>query len=81
VIAGFQLHGYTVAVNRPFAGALVPARFYRRDANVAALMIEVNRALYMDEQTGAKSNRFDETRAVVTHALAAIAGYTKDIIV
>jgi hypothetical protein len=32
-------------------------------------MIEVNRALYMDEQTGAKSDRFDETRAAVAQAL------------
>jgi N-formylglutamate amidohydrolase len=65
----FQLHGYTVALNRPFAGALVPAAFYRRDANVAALMVEVNRALYMDEQTGAKSSRFDETGAAVAQVL------------
>jgi len=70
VIDGFLLHGYTVALNRPFAGALVPATFYRRDANVAALMIEVNRALYMDEWTGARSNRFDETRAAVAQVLA-----------
>jgi N-formylglutamate amidohydrolase len=69
VIAGFQLHGYTVALNRPFAGSLVPAKFYRNDANVAALMIEVNRALYMDEQTGAKSGRFDETRTAVAQLL------------
>jgi N-formylglutamate amidohydrolase len=70
VIKGFRLHGYTVAINRPFAGALVPATFYRRDANVAALMIEVNRALYMDERTGAKSNRFAETSASVQEVVA-----------
>jgi N-formylglutamate amidohydrolase len=70
VIKGFRLHGYRVAINRPFAGALVPATFYRRDANVAALMIEVNRALYMDERTGAKSGRFGETRAAVAQVLA-----------
>jgi N-formylglutamate deformylase len=66
---GFQLHGYTVALDRPFAGALVPATFYHRDAKVAALMIEVNRALYMDESTGEKSIRFDETRAAITEVL------------
>jgi N-formylglutamate amidohydrolase len=69
VIECFQLHGYTIALNRPFAGALVPATVYRRDANVAALMIEVNRALYMDEQTGAKSSRFDEIRTAVAQLL------------
>jgi N-formylglutamate amidohydrolase len=69
VIESFQLHGYTIGLNRPFAGALVPATFYRCNAKVAALMIEVNRALYMDEQTGAKSSRFDETCAAVALVL------------
>jgi N-formylglutamate amidohydrolase len=73
VSEGFRLHGYTVALNRPFAGALVPAALYRSDANVAALMIEVNRALYMDEQTGAKSGRFNETRDMVGQVLARLA--------
>jgi N-formylglutamate amidohydrolase len=73
VLECFQAYGYTVAINRPFAGALVPAAFYRRDANVAALMIEVNRALYMDEGTGAKSGRFDETRTAVAEVLARLA--------
>jgi N-formylglutamate amidohydrolase len=66
----FRQLGYTVSLNRPFAGALVPARFFHRDASVAALMIEVNRVLYMDERTGAKSSRFDETRAAVAQVLA-----------
>lgn len=70
VTEGFQRLGYCAAINRPFAGALVPARFFRREANVTALMIELNRSLYMDERTGAKSDRFDETRAAVAQVLA-----------
>jgi len=70
VLEGFRKLGYSVALNRPFAGALVPATFFRSDANVSALMIEVNRSLYMDEGTGAKSSRFDEIRAAVAQVLA-----------
>jgi N-formylglutamate deformylase len=73
VIESFKVRGYTVAIDRPFAGALVPATFYRRDENVAAIMIEVNRALYMDESNGAKSRRFDQTRAAVAQLLASSA--------
>lgn len=51
--------GFSVGVNRPFAGSLVPMAFYRKDHRVTSLMIEVNRHLYMDEPTGAKSGRFD----------------------
>jgi N-formylglutamate amidohydrolase len=61
VIEDFLQDGYTVSLNLPFAGALVPATFFRRDSNLAALMIEVNRALYMGERIGANSNRFVET--------------------
>lgn len=44
----FEERGYRVAVNDPFAGALVPERFYRKDPRVQSIMIEVNRKLYMD---------------------------------
>ena len=41
--------GYSVAVDAPFAGALVPLSYYRKDDRVLSVMIEVNRRLYMDE--------------------------------
>jgi len=55
--------GWSVEFNRPFAGALVPAAFYGREPQrVLAVMIEVNRALYMDETDGTKSPDFDHVR-------------------
>jgi ATP-dependent DNA ligase len=55
--------------------------FYRRDTSVNAVMIEVNRALCMDEETGAESNRFDKTRAAVAQVLAAfLAAFLPDIL-
>ena len=51
----FTKAGLEVAVNTPFAGAMVPEPFYSlRDRRVQSLMIEVNRSLYMDERTGKK---------------------------
>jgi len=50
--------GLTTAINRPFAGALVPAKHYRRDNRVLSIMIEVNRSLYMNEETGERSTSF-----------------------
>lgn len=41
--------GFNVARNEPFRGCLVPSRYYRSDRRVQALMIEINRSLYMDE--------------------------------
>jgi N-formylglutamate deformylase len=55
---GFQDAGFTVAINQPFAGALVPNQFYQSDNRVLSLMIEVRRDLYMDESTGLKRKEF-----------------------
>ena len=46
--------GYTVAYNKPFAGVLVPMAYYQKEPRLSAIMIEVNRALYIDERTAEK---------------------------
>jgi N-formylglutamate deformylase len=61
--------GFTVALNRPFAGALVPAAHYQRDARVRALMVEVNRGLYVDEKSGMRGAKFNVVRERVQSAL------------
>ena len=40
---------FSVAVNRPFAGALTPLRYFSNDQRVKSIMVEVNRRLYLDE--------------------------------
>ena len=44
----FISRGYTVEINRPFAGCIVPMKYYRKDARVMSVMIEINRRLYID---------------------------------
>lgn len=39
-------------VDAPYRGTIVPQRWYQHDARVQSLMIEVNRGLYMDQETG-----------------------------
>jgi N-formylglutamate deformylase len=48
----FRQKGFTVSVNRPFAGSLVPLKCYRQDPHVQTVMIELNRRLYMNEDSG-----------------------------
>lgn len=67
---GFAASFDTVALNRPFSGALVPSAFYRRDPRVQSIMIEVNRSLYMDETSGDKLERFAAVAAAIRAALA-----------
>jgi N-formylglutamate deformylase len=72
-VKSFSAHGLEVAVNRPYTGALVPVRWYRRDARVSAVMMEINRRLYMDETNGEKNGDFAETLSIVRSVLSALA--------
>jgi N-formylglutamate deformylase len=72
-VRAFEEVGWRVAVDRPFAGALVPMRFYQSDPRVRAVMVEVNRGLYMDEQTGARLPTFDDVRRRLSIVLRAMA--------
>lgn len=65
----FRSCGYSVELNRPYSGSMVPMRHYRLDARVASVMIEINRGIYMDEETGRKSERFNEVRTHVARIL------------
>jgi N-formylglutamate amidohydrolase len=65
IVATIGKAGYSVTIDAPFAGALVPLASYRRDRRIWSVIIEVNRRLYMDEHTGVKSRAFEQVRDVV----------------
>jgi len=69
----FSEEGLSVAVNRPFAGALVPMSYFRKDSRVTSIMVEVNRGLYLDETTGTPGQRFDEIQGLLATVLDALA--------
>ena len=54
-----------MAVDVPFSGALVPLSAYRKDRRVLSVMIEINRSLYMDEHSGAKTEGFRKVSATL----------------
>ena len=68
----FEKQGFSVEFNRPFAGALVPMDYYRSDPRVAALMVEVNRRLYLDEETAERLAVFDVMREQLGEAIDSI---------
>jgi N-formylglutamate deformylase len=74
IVVAAQKEGYSVIVDAPFAGALVPLASYQKDRHVLSVMIEVNRHLYMDENTGLKTPDFEQVRAAVGRLIVAAAG-------
>ena len=61
----FAANGWSVALNQPFAGALVPASRYQQDTRVAAVMVEVNRRLYLHEPSATRHPDFATVAAQV----------------
>ena len=57
----FETKGYTVKINSPFAGSIVPLKYYEKNKNVQSVMIELNRALYMNAK-GEKLENFEKLK-------------------
>jgi len=66
----FEACGFSTACNIPYAGGHTTHLYARRQAGIHALQIEVNRALYMDEERIEKTACFAEIRDRLTAALA-----------
>ncbi len=47
----FKTHGFTVALNKPYIGTIVPLSYYRKEKQVSSIMVEINKKLYMNENT------------------------------
>ncbi len=65
----FEAAGFSVGINAPFAGSLVPLKHYQRDSRVSSIMIEVRRDVYI------KSIKFPEIiyDTVAVHSLQQLA--------
>ncbi len=75
--AAATLHalGYTVCRNKPYAGGFITEHYGRPARKLNALQIEVNRALYMDEQSLTPHGGFER----LSRDLAAVAQSLLDV--
>jgi N-formylglutamate deformylase len=67
----FLSKGYTVSVDYPYFGTIVPLKHYKKDKRVSSIMIEVNRKLYMDED-GFKTEHYDDLKVELNELLIRI---------
>ena len=74
VRAFLENEGYSVNINHPFSGSMVPFAFYKKNPGVMSVMIEINRKLYMNEKTGQINSGFSNTRDVIRKVLEFING-------
>jgi N-formylglutamate deformylase len=70
--AAFERAGLRVARNAPFAGAYVTQQYGRPGRGQHAVQIEIDRALYMNEQAIRPNNNFDNFKALIDGIVAEI---------
>jgi len=73
-LAGF---GYDVRVNENFKGVELIRMFSDPSANRHSLQIEINRGLYMDEQTGWRNDTYETLKGHMNDLIRVLADYAK----
>ena len=68
--AAFTREGFSVARNTPYAGGHTTALYGNKAQGCHALQIEINRALYLDEERIAKKASFESVKGRLTRAIA-----------
>ena len=72
--------GYRVRRNDPYAGGFITRHYGRPRAGIHALQIELNRALYMDEERITPAAGFDTVRADLTRLMAVLLAQAGEIL-
>jgi N-formylglutamate amidohydrolase len=68
----FASRGLATARDRPYRGAYVPLKHWQVDSRVSAVMVEVNRKLYMHEETGVKASSFSAVKSMIADLVSCI---------
>jgi len=70
--------GYSVSRNKPYAGGFITEHFGKPGIGVHAMQIEINRSLYMDEQTLQPTAGFAQLKSDLDVFVAELAGLFGD---
>lgn len=74
----FESFGYTVATNDPYKGVELVRRHGKPDQGLHSLQIEINRRLYMDEETLEPNRGFPILRDHLDKVVATVCDYARD---
>ena len=71
-IAFFKDGGYSLGIDWPYKGAIVPLAYYNKNKNVESIMLEINRGLYLKEPTNEKTEKYAEIKKVTAEFIKII---------
>lgn len=61
----FENLGYSLGIDWPYSGSIVPMKYYQKEKRVSSIMLEINRKLYLNEPTIEKSIDYNKTKEIV----------------
>jgi len=61
----FNEKGFSVGIDWPYKGTIVPLTHYKKNKNVTSIMLEVNRSLYLNDNSHSRSKQYQKTKAIV----------------
>ena len=68
----FEEKGYSLGIDFPFSGSIVPLEYYQKQKGVQSIMLEINRKLYLKEGSSEKSDGYDEIKKVTNDFIEAV---------
>lgn len=71
-ISFFESKGFSLGVDKPYSGSIVPLEYYNKNKKVQSIMLEINRRLYLNEPSNEKSIRYPEIKRLVQEYLDTI---------
>jgi N-formylglutamate amidohydrolase len=60
----FNSKGYSLELNNPYSGSIVPSEFYQSNNNVKSIMLEINRKLYLKPNSIEKSENYFKIKGI-----------------
>jgi len=73
-ISFFENKGYSLGVDYPYKGSIVPLEHYQKNPKVQTIMLEINRSLYLNEPTNEKSKMYSDIKLLVGEYIENISG-------
>ncbi len=80
VAEGYKAAGFEVAFNWPYKGGAIAQRYGQPHKGREALQVELNRKLYMDEESKQKTSNYKRVQSQLSQALAFIMKSQKDFL-
>jgi len=58
-----EFSNYSIGINNPYAGSLVPTNYWQKESRVKSVMIEINKRLYLEEDNITKNSNFNNLKS------------------